>query len=39
MSKHSLEFNHNINTIKLLKQVTNNQKLNIRDAINTQLIN
>lgn len=33
MAEHFLEFNHNINRIKLLKQVTNNQELNIREAI------
>ena len=33
IAEHFLEFNHTINTIKLLKQVTNNQELNIREAI------
>ena len=33
IAEHFFEFNHNINTIKLLKQVTNNQELNIREAI------
>ena len=33
IAENFLEFNHIINTIKLLKQVANNQELNIREAI------
>ena len=33
IAEHVLEENHNIQTIQLLKQVNNNQELNIREAI------